>query len=631
MLINMRQFGGKWVLGIFSFFIIASFGFWGIGDIIRGIVSRTGQAVAVVGGVEIANSEIRREFSLQVARLQPFFNNQLNSAQALDLGVLDQALDVLLVRTLYDLEAERVGLAVSPAMLADDIRASPLFRNARGEFDANFFASFLAAQRLSEEGYLAMRRDEIKRAQIASAVAGAARAPAALVDTFYRHSQARRVAEYFVLDNAPLDDSLVPSESELVEFHRTNAADFTAPEYRAVTFIHITPEDVRDEIAVSDEEIEDEYDDRQLEFMRPERRQLDQIVAPDEAAARVILDLLATGRDFVTVAVEMTGVDAADVSFGAVAYGDLVGDMADAVFALDVDEVSAPIEGPFGWHIFRVMAIEPAVQQPLEAVRERLVQDIALRQAADALYGFANQLDDQFAAGETLEEAADGLSLRLSRVEAVDADGLDRGGLAVADLPAAPEFLATAFATASGETSLLVATEDGSEFVLRVDRITEPALRPLDEVREAAIEAWRADRGERLAREKSEALADRVDASGNFAELAAQQGVATALGDPVRRDGDGAGAVLSSELVAALFALGPDEAVAGPTRDGAGQVVLRLAEVIDADPVADASALDEQRDAIRAGMVDDLMDQYRAYLEGRYPISVNRRALDAMF
>ena len=630
MLINMRQFGGKWVLGIFSFFIIASFGFWGIGDIIRGIVSRTGQAVAVVGGVEISNPEIRREFSLQVARLQPFFGNQLNSAQALDLGVLDQALDVLLVRTLYDLEAKRVGLAISRTMLEDDIRTSPLFRNLRGEFDANFFASFLAAQRLSEEGYLAMRRDEIKRAQLASAVTGAARAPSSLVDTFYRHGQERRVGEYFVLENTRLDDSLVPSESELAEFHQANAADFTAPEYRAVTFIHITPQDVLEEIAVSDEELEDEYDDRLLEFMQPERRQLDQIVAPDEAAARALHDLLGAGRDFVTIAVEMTGVDAADVSLGAVARGDLFGDVADAVFALREGEISAPVESAFGWHIFRVTAIEPAAVQSLEAVRERLVQDIALRHAADALYGFANQLDDKFAGGTTIEEAADELSLRL-RVEDVDADGDGRDGLPVANLPAGPEFLTTAFATASGEISLLVATADGSEFVLRVDRITGPALRPLDDVREAAIEAWRAERSEMLTRTKSEALADRIGLTGNFAEVASEQGVATALSDPVRRDGDGAGAVLSNELVAALFALGPDDVVAGPTRDGAGQVVLRLAEVMDANPGADASALDEQRDSIQTGIANDLMDQYRAYLEQRYPVIVNRRALEALF
>ena len=631
MLINMRKFGGKWVLGIFMGLIMASFAFWGIGDVIRGIVSRSVLAVAVVGDVEISNPEIRREFSLQVARLQPYFGNQLDSTQAVQLGVLDQTINVLLTRTLYDLEAERVGLAVSRTMLEDDIRTSPLFQNAQGQFDANLFASFLAAQRLSEQGYLAIRRDEIQRAQLASAVTGAVRSPASLVDTFYRYNQERRVAEYFVLENQLLDDGLVPPAGELAAFHQANAADFTAPEYRAVTFIHLTPEDILEEIAVSDEEIETEYADRRFEFTQPERRQLEQIVAPDEAAARAIHEQLVTGRDFVTVAIEMTGADAADVSLGAVARGDLFGDMADAIFGLDVGTVSTPVESAFGWHIFRVTAIEPAAVQPLDAVRESLTQDIALRRAADALYDFANQLDDEFAGGATIEEAADRLSLRLIRVEAVDALGHGRDEQPVADLPPGPAFLTTAFTTARGETSLLVATEHGSEFVLRVDRITEPALRLLDDVRAAVTEAWRAERSEMLTRETAEALAERIAAAGGFAEGASEHGVVVTVSDPVRRDGDGAGEVLSNELVAALFTLRPHDAVAGSTRDGSGQVVLRLAQVIDADPAADAVALAEQRDSMRAGIASDLMDQYRAYLEQRYPVTVNRRALEALF
>ena len=129
-----------------------SFGFWGIGDIIRGIVSRSGLAVATVNDIEIGNSEISREFQLQIASLQPLFGNQLNSAQAVELGVLNQAVDMLVVRLLYDLEIDRLGLEVSDRMLRDDIRDSRLFSNIRGDFDANYFASFLAAQRITEEG-----------------------------------------------------------------------------------------------------------------------------------------------------------------------------------------------------------------------------------------------------------------------------------------------------------------------------------------------------------------------------------------------------------------------------------------------------------------------------------------------
>ena len=117
MLINMRKFGGKWVLGIFSGIIMASFAFWGIGDVIRGIVSRTGLAIAVVGDVEISNPEIRREFSLQMARLQPYFalNPMYYVIEMFDAPIARgvwPAPDVVFVATAVAVSTCLVGVAV---------------------------------------------------------------------------------------------------------------------------------------------------------------------------------------------------------------------------------------------------------------------------------------------------------------------------------------------------------------------------------------------------------------------------------------------------------------------------------------------------------------------------------------
>jgi hypothetical protein len=99
----------------------------------------------------------------------------------------------------------------------------------------------------------------------------------------------------------------------------------------------------------------------------------------------------------------------------------------------------------------------------------------------------------------------------------------------------------------------------------------------------------------------------------------------------VRRDGDGAKAALSNELVAALFALGRNGAAAGVTRDGLGHALIRLADIVRADGSADAAGYEQQQQSIRDGITHDLMDQYRAYLQQRYPVMVNSGALQALY
>ncbi len=635
MLINMRKLGGKWILGIFSGLIIASFAVFGIGDVVRSIATRSASSIAVVGEIEISGSEIRREFNRQVSRLQPLFGNQLDSAQARGLGLVDEALNAIVVRALYDLEGARLGLDISDATLRETIRETQAFRNQQGQFDPNYFASFLASQRFSEDTYLSILRDELKRNQIFAGVSAAAKAPDFMVDILYRHEQERRIGEYVVIDNSSITELAEPTETELSDYHQANARRFTAPEYRRLTYIHIKPEDLLGEVEVSDSELEAEYDDRRNEFMRPERRNLEQIIAPDETRALEISDALAAGRDFTDVAVEMTSVDAGDVALGEVTVGDLFGDLAAVVFALGEGEISAPVRSAFGWHIFRVTAIEKAASPPLEEVRDRLVREIALRRAADALYDFANRLDDKFAGGATIEEAAGDLSLRLTRVAAVDRDGRDTAGNSLGDLPAGGEFLTTAFITPTGDISLLGEAEDGSEFVLRVDGVIESALRPLDDVRDEARQALMAEGRDAAAAARAAEAAARIDSGESFADVVAKLGLTPARSEAVRRDGTGAGEVLSNELVAALFAMDPeaaaDTAAAGATRDGDGHAVIRLVETVQADPLTDADGLDAQRDALRNGIARDLIDQYRGYLETRFPVSVNRGALDALF
>ena len=628
MLINMRKLGGKWVLGGFMGLIIASFAFFGIGDVIRNIATRSVSAIAVVGDVEIAGSEVRREFNRQVSRLQPLFGNQLDSARAREIGLVDEALSAIVVRILYDLEGKRLGLDISETTLRDTIRASEAFRNQQGQFDANFFASFLASQQLSEAAYLSILRKDLKRQQLADGVSAATKAPDFMVDLLYRHAQERRIGEYAVIGNSTMTGLTEPTESEISDYHRANAQRYTAPEYRQLTYIHITPEDLFEELNISDSELEDEYDDRQREFMRPERRTLEQIIAPDESRAREISDALAAGREFIEVAVDMTSVEAADVALGSVTTGELFGDLSDVVFALGEGQISAPVQSAFGWHIFRVTAIEEASSPALSEVREQLVRDISLRRATDALYDFANRLDDKFAGGATIEEAAGALSLEVTRIPTVDRNSRDAAGNSLDGLP-------TAFSTAAGQTSLLGEAADGSEYVLRVDRIIEPALRPLDGLRDEVRQALIAENRDTAAAARAAEAAARINAGESFAAVVAELGLTTRRSEGVRRDGNGRGADLSNELVAALFAMDPeaatDSAAAGVAFDGEGHAVIRLVETVPAEPRDDADGLDAQRDTLRSGISRDLIDQYRAYLETRFPVTVNRGALDAMF
>ena len=168
---------------------------------------------------------------------------------------------------------------------------------------------------------------------------------------------------------------------------------------------------------------------------------------------------------------------------------------------------------------------------------------------------FANRLDDKFAGGATIEEAAGDLSLTITRIAAVDRNGRDSAGNVVGGLPAGDEFLSAAFATATGQTSLLGEASDGSEFVLRVDGVTEPALRPLNEVRNAVREALMTESRETASAARADEAVTRSEGGESFDAVIDELGLTTDRGAAVRRDGDGRGPGLAPAFVAARVAM----------------------------------------------------------------------------
>lgn len=151
-------------------------------------------------------------------------------------------------------------------------------------------------------------------------------------------------------------------------------------------------------------------------------------------------------------------------------------------------------------------------------------------------------------------------------------------------LPEAPAFLGTGFSAEPGEQTLLQETDTGY-FVLRVDSVTPPAPRPLEEVRDRVAALWARQQQAAAIRSRAEAIFAAMG-EGRTLDGAAELHGASARDLPaVRRDGEPVSEGASpppGPVVRALFAINP-----GDTRlvaDGDAVHVVSLEAVDGADP-----------------------------------------------
>lgn len=626
MLQSLRRQASSFVVKVLLGLLILSFGAWGISDIFLG---QPDPVVATVGDVKILSSQLEKVFRQEMGRVAPLFSGRLDREQAKQIGLLDQALETLINRAVFEFGTRDLGIAISDDLIRRSIHDEPIFRNQRGEFDPVVFQQILFSSGLSEDSYVEALKQELATSQLAAAITAHAGVPQRMLDTLYRFREERRVAEHLFVPDSSVSGVGVPGEAEIVEFHESHADRFMAPEYRAVTYVSLGPQSLAAEIRISEEKLREEYESRLDEFTVRERRKADQIVFKDEPTARRAHESLRLGKTLETVAKEVGGEGGGVISLGWVERADLITELVAPTFALGDGEFSQPVKSPLGWHIVRVTASEKGRVKGLGEVREQLASDMAARLAVDGIYRLADQLEDTLAGGASIEAAASRLGLTAAKIKAIDAQGRTAAGTPADGLARDTTFLRVAFETPQGEQSPLTETDGGGYFILRVDEITAPALRPLETVRQEVIAAWQAVRRARAAEERAEKILRRINDGEDFAAVAAEEKLELVKTPPFTRSSRDSESGLTPALTAKLFTLEPGDAAVAATAEGF--MVARLKEIKPADPASNQKTAEEMRDLLRQRLAADLLAQFAGALHQRYEVEVDRKTIETRF
>lgn len=624
MLQSLRNHSRSWLaIGLF-FLLILSFGLWGIGDIFRAPAA-TDTAITI-GDETVSGQRVYDMLRRNVDQLRGVTQGQLTMEKAVGMGMLDRTVDEIVTRSLLEQEARRLGVRIGDDEIAREIFADTTFRDEHGRFSRPVFEQILSLSNHTEASYTTTLRNALGRRLLADATVGGIVVPNEQRDLVFRYQQETRRADLVRFDAAaiPVSD---PSEADLETYYRAKGSAFARPEYRSLSVLVLDNDAVAQSIEVSDTDVEAAYNDRQFQFQLPERRRLRQMILPDADAAAKASDRLDEGADFLAVARDLAGQEAANTDLGFMGYNDLAEQLREPAYDLKPGETTAPIETPLGWHILKLVEIEPSRLRPLDEVRAELREDLRHERANDRLFGLSNQVQDELAAGSGLADTAAALGFTLRKVENIDATGRQMNGAEVADLPAPTEFLASAFSTPKGRVSDLTETADGRYFVLSVDDIVPSSVPPLDAIRTTVRAAWKKDRQAVRAKEKADSVLARVRNGETLSAAARAEGAAARTTDPVGRFDDPAQAGLAAPVVAALFDMRKDETRVVQTNDGA--VVVAVSEIGSRSGGGESDRVLSQR--LQTRIEADLLAQFSKALGARFGVEVNKETLDTLF
>ena len=395
--------GSIFVKGLFALLIV-TFGIWGIGDIFRNRPTDT--TVATVGAQSIDAGALQTAVQPALERLSSQLGSAVDLRQAKQMGVIDDALGQLVDQSLIDQEAARLQLDVSDDVIRDGIITDPMFKGSNGAFNRGAFDALLAANHMTEGQYVERMKRDIPRSDLMRAVTAGVRPPQTMIDRLYRYRNEKRIADVVALPDAVAGDVGQPTDAELTKFYDAHQDLFRAPEYRAFTMASLTPSDLARKIEIPEDKLKKEYDQRQDEFVLPERRDVQQILAPSEDKAKAAEAALAAGKDWKEVATTIAGQDPTTIDLGLTSRAELPKALAEVAFSLPLDKPSPPVKSPLGWHILRIVKIEPPKTQTFDEAKAKLQAAVAHDEAVDRLYTVANNVDDALAGGADIDAAA---------------------------------------------------------------------------------------------------------------------------------------------------------------------------------------------------------------------------------
>ena len=135
--------------------------------------------------------------------------------------------------------------------------------------------------------------------------------------------------------------------------------------------------------AVPEEAVQAEYNDRIVALPVEEEVHARHILLETEEAAKLVIEEVAAGGDFATLAQEHStgpsGPQGGDLGY--FTKGRMVPPFAEAAFALEVGAYTPePVKTDFGWHVIKVEDRRPAPPPSFESLREEI--EVALRQGA---------------------------------------------------------------------------------------------------------------------------------------------------------------------------------------------------------------------------------------------------------
>ena len=533
MLQNIRDNSQGWIAKTIIGVIIMLLALTGF-DAIFNAASNSRNA-AEVNGEEISLDELNQAMNMQRRQLAQQLGGNFDPSTLDDKLVRESSLRALIDRSLLLQGARNADFAFSETALDQLILQTPEFAES-GAFNAARFDQVIQQMGYTRLQFRELMKQEMLIGQLRAGISGSGFVTDEQVEAFARLEQQTRD---FATISLPADTATVEvSDDEARQHYEQNKDRYRSQEQVVLDYVELKKETFFDQVEVSDEDVNNLYQQR-IANLAEQRRAAHILIEADDASesdARAKIDDVAkrvkAGEDFAALAKE-TSEDPGSANEG----GDLgfagpgVYDPAfeEALYALEDGQVSEPIRSEFGWHLIKLLGVQSPEVPTLESLKPELVRELKAQQVEQRFVEATKQLEDTAFESSDLTQPAQELGVSVQSTEAFGREG----GKGIA---ANRQVIQAAFSEevmVDGANSGVIELDPDTAIAVRVKQHLQSEVLPFDEVKTDIVAQLQHSKATDQAKQASEqliaTLRDGGEASGQWQAVEAasrnQEGV----------------------------------------------------------------------------------------------------------
>ncbi|MDA7853181.1 SurA N-terminal domain-containing protein [Porticoccaceae bacterium] len=388
------------------------FAFSGIGSLsVSGSASET---AVIVNGEQVTELSVQQAINNEKRRILSE-NEGLDAALLSDELIRPQVVEQIIGRKLISQAAKSGGMGVSPRTTSKLLLGTPAFQADDGSFDQDLYLYTIRNQGYTSGTFLAMLKDDLLIEQYVRGFDASSFITKSELNLLASITEQRRDYYYMTLPLQAAIDTVQLSDTQIEDYHQSNKQRYMAEEQVVVDYIELSPTLFSEKQQISEGQLRARYDEQLETLESTTSRQAAHILLsqPDAALLSEINGKLEAGQAFDELAKEYSE-DVGSADFG----GDLGYTSGDtfpeafeaALAALQVGEVSAPIETESGTHLIKLLDIQ---QQSVDfdTERGRIEQELIAELTDVWLVEKLAKLKELSYNAETLAEIADDLQL----------------------------------------------------------------------------------------------------------------------------------------------------------------------------------------------------------------------------